>query len=1096
MQGADFRLRELRAQRARLAEVQESTQDQESISSKGHQLQAETGLVEQHGQVPTLREETNAEFAVPVQTTQPSQQVLPVSQPRPSALEVNKGWVKDEAVASAALRQGSQTRNADQVLASGLQKACIGKGLVSSEDISGQFQTEKTSITVESPRLEHAEQQVEHAEKQVAVALAESDATDVEAGVPGPSMHGQGQHVRRVTFEEALPNTSVAAGEEDGMPNTSAVVGDEDGHEGTETEGTIEGTIESSAGMIHSKGELHGECRGKSKKKQKRKHKQRLDLEEFGKSPVMTKLKQMIQKDPSALQYVLESLSETNPKIVEELAKRQKEFLDMLLGSESQSGTHGSASQETEAEDETTQVKSELTASAQELAGAVQEKGTQKNTMSRAARERQRLEKALKPLTTSTHPLAVAHSAYSCAVCKTVDNLLLCSACKCVRFCSRDHQRQFKERHKTVCKFLANCRGGLLQELSQKDWFTEAFKKLVEVFMQVQEGRDLDVFEYQQLLHIPRCRKCGKMPATVICQRSHAAAYCSEVCWNADKEWRESWQCEQLADTQAAARLLHEAGGGIPFNVGNTADLLPDTVYENGWHSYVEYCKPCCGETPFLKLDKTPQQILIDELSYPMAVLSALHKAGRPLHTLCAGCDRLEVHMLMPELAAVADMEKYMEWLYRAGPQVNSLTIRIVGTSFALEEGRNRHTRKIKVLKDGLSTPYGTIHIHYYQMLCHEWLDKVAEVQNQKKNHVVLPESMLDTEAYDDICDPIFRVCYSPEFDLWPVGDPKDHWGPVLDRLAATDDGIPLIVSERSFIQVRSDTERAQEHGLRTVLEPQFSDFASCLTVRDDYHSIDDNPLGLLIWNMGHSVLEGHGQCIEEVADLVADDASAAWNLVDEADLQAAVDCAEFQIVNAENLGREISVCQTEGAETILFSRHGPWSFDGTTFEDMPYSIDANPEGSFSVQLHVKSIGGQGFRSPLTSRDDKPCAGYMFYVDADEHWCFWVGDDSSQYWAGITGPQVNMHVWTSLRGVVDLQRGEVKFYVDNVLAGARVGVKYVPNRQRPLRLGAGRSERSSPLFRFIGEVRHVIVRSQEGLALPESAKEITVGFEE
>jgi len=158
---------------------------------------------------------------------------------------------------------------------------------------------------------------------------------------------------------------------------------------------------------------------------------------------------------------------------------------------------------------------------------------------------------------------------------------------------------------------------------------------------------------------------------------------------------------------------------------------------------------------------------------------------------------------------------------------------------------------------------------------------------------------------------------------------------------------------------------------------------------------------------------------------------------------------------------------------TEILRLDGHRSFDGGNFEDVPYSDRANPEASFSIRLSARCLGGKGYRSPMTSRDDKPSSGYLFYVDPDDRWAFWVGDGT--HWAGILGPPVVQGAWTRLRGVHDVEAQVICFYVDGVMVGRRGGVDFMPNRKRPLRLGAGRSERDLPLFFFVGEVCDVAV---------------------
>eukprot|EP00428_Durinskia_dybowskii_P058957 CAMPEP_0170310978 /NCGR_PEP_ID=MMETSP0116_2-20130129/55984_1 /TAXON_ID=400756 /ORGANISM="Durinskia baltica, Strain CSIRO CS-38" /LENGTH=170 /DNA_ID=CAMNT_0010563271 /DNA_START=23 /DNA_END=531 /DNA_ORIENTATION=+ len=121
---------------------------------------------------------------------------------------------------------------------------------------------------------------------------------------------------------------------------------------------------------------------------------------------------------------------------------------------------------------------------------------------------------------------------------------------------------------------------------------------------------------------------------------------------------------------------------------------------------------------------------------------------------------------------------------------------------------------------------------------------------------------------------------------------------------------------------------------------------------------------------------------------------------------------------------------------TPVLELNRDWSFEeGSEFEDVPYSDLANPAEAFRVSLWVFCTGGTGFRSPLTSRDDPPCAGYLFYADPEDRWTFWVGDGEN--WVGTRGPQLVKGRWTLLEGAVDSASRLVALYVDGNLVDRR-----------------------------------------------------------
>merc|ERR1740123_1469265 len=387
-------------------------------------------------------------------------------------------------------------------------------------------------------------------------------------------------------------------------------------------------------------------------------------LRELRGSPQLPELRRMVHKDPKALQHFLKAMTEANPKLMKKITRHQDEFMQMLLDEPENSAPTVS--------DSPASVLGEVEHDKQKHTKPSRDLTDPKELARKRQREQQRLEKAFQPTTSAIHPLANLHNPYSCAVCKVTKDLMVCGTCKCARFCGRDHQRQFWPRHESVCKFIAATQGGLLAEVSGLRW-EDAFQKILEVWTRAnQEPR---MFEYEQLIHLPRCHKCRKVPAIIPCEMSHAVGYCSEACQKADNEWRESWQCAQAMMSNSIAVLMHKGGGGLPYEVGKTDRIIEPVVYENGWNDFMEFVEISANGMDFDALPPVAQHVLIDQLSYPLSVMEALFRIGKPIDELCAGKEHMEVHILGPDYGALADPEKYSEWLYRGGPQLRSLDV-------------------------------------------------------------------------------------------------------------------------------------------------------------------------------------------------------------------------------------------------------------------------------------------------------------------------------------------------------------------------------------------------------------------------------------
>ena len=146
--------------------------------------------------------------------------------------------------------------------------------------------------------------------------------------------------------------------------------------------------------------------------------------------------------------------------------------------------------------------------------------------------------------------------------------------------------------------------------------------------------------------------------------------------------------------------------------------------------------------------------------------------------------------------------------------------------------------------------------------------------------------------------------------------------------------------------------------------------------------------------------------------------------------------------------------------------------FDGQNGKvDIPYAAALNPSGQFSVQAWANLAGGSGHRAVLTSRDDYPQRGYIFYATPENRWQFWVGTGAG--WAGLEGPAVVPGAWAQLTGTYDAGTQTMMFYV-NGQQFSRSGVGFSPNTAKPLRIGAGATESSGAYF-FNGQVAEVRV---------------------
>lgn len=788
------------------------------------------------------------------------------------------------------------------------------------------------------------------------------------------------------------------------------------------------------------------------------------DLEAFAHSEGFQQLRSEVAQDPKALETFLEKITSEDPQLMKVITIYQQDFLSML----------------------TTGLVEAAKAQREEV--KEQEPPVPVVKPSAEQKAKRKILQSLQPTTKTCHTIVRLHNPYSCAVCKATTELSLCSSCHSVRFCSRDHQRRFWPRHQAVCRFISSIKGGLLQQVAGREWVSDALPEVVDVWTK-SRGQPPEPWQLEQLVHLPHCKVCSKAPATLLCSFCSQVAYCSQECMDVDSEHQGSWQCRQVAATAVAAELMHKAGGAFGFTTGLTEGSLPDSIFRNGWQDFVDYSglRGMSGEE-FRTLPCMAQQIIIDSLSFPMSVVEACRFANHPWDQ-----PHIKIHILNAYGCAMADMNKYEEWLHRA-PQLKSIEVHFVSTE--VRHGNAETSCKLD--------------------LCER-----CTLLGRQMTLVVHETSLLDfveEEIRSGSSPPFLRVAYSPALARLPLGDPEDLWEAAMKRIAELQDDALLVITERTMTDIYEDEERLELFGFTTVVPSRNSNFPSPLTLFDGVRSNEENPIGLTIWNMSICAFKAGPATSRPRSPKASDVLEDKAKLLDQAmEVEVPEDCAIGDRVLARGMEGEVTGLRCRGYpngvevrletgerkhflpnELSIIARalalsdtaspapealqlqddrfklqlhlKGPWICDGNTMEDVPFNEEVNP-ASFVVSLTARCDGGRGFRSPLSSRDDEPPSGCVIYVDGDDRWAFWLGDGN--YWSGVQGPPVELRRPTELQGMYDAQSRCVRLFVDGQCVGQKHGVDFVPNQKRPMRIGAGRSENPVARYFFNGEISNI-----------------------
>lgn len=512
-----------------------------------------------------------------------------------------------------------------------------------------------------------------------------------------------------------------------------------------------------------------------------------LGLDELREKAQINELRGLVREDPTALQHFLDVLSAANPELLRRIAVEPETFLHILL-EERAAVSEGSRDGASPSPNVDVSAKQGLT----EIP--------------------------------STHLLAQLFNPYTCAVCKGTDNLLLCS-CKSARYCCREHQREFWPRHRSVCQFLTVSKN-LLLEVHGLSWLEDALPRITEVWTK-EKGRPPASAETEQLARLPRCRVCKSLPAHFPAE-NHFQGYCSEECEAGDVAWRRSWQSKQLRSTALVSMALHRGNGALVPDIRRPDLPLQSNVFDKGWPEYVLAADLAAEGIRFAALPTLAQQVLVDQMSYPLIVLEALFRAERALDDLCQGTDHLEVHVLGADGTVVADVMKYEEWMHRAGGGLRSLEIWFVG----------------QTLPD-------VTHMDVTHTMCQSCLARSCRMTIRMVNSGVsqwLRELAPSRE-------PTVRVSYRPV-----LGNPvtRAEWSWAFQHLADAADGVPLVLSESRWSDLKVDEVWAGEAGLTTRVAPSLSKFPSALAVPDDV-SLKADPVGLFVWNMCFAVFDSPG---------------------------------------------------------------------------------------------------------------------------------------------------------------------------------------------------------------------------------------------
>ena len=149
----------------------------------------------------------------------------------------------------------------------------------------------------------------------------------------------------------------------------------------------------------------------------------------------------------------------------------------------------------------------------------------------------------------------------------------------------------------------------------------------------------------------------------------------------------------------------------------------------------------------------------------------------------------------------------------------------------------------------------------------------------------------------------------------------------------------------------------------------------------------------------------------------------------------------------------------------------GALEFDQVGDEvNVPYHENLNQE-TFTVCAWANvEPESAGHRALISSRNEPPVSGYLFYAQPNDTWTFIAGIGST--WSAVQGPAVKPGEWEHLAGVY--ADGKQKFYVNGELAGETDAAISLNTGQEFL-IGAGANERATHEYLFKGIIDEVCI---------------------
>lgn len=404
-----------------------------------------------------------------------------------------------------------------------------------------------------------------------------------------------------------------------------------------------------------------------------------------------------------------------------------------------------------------------------------------------------------------------------CHVCKQTENLLRCSKCKTLVYCSKKHQKMDWKFHKEFCYAMTCVRNEL-----RKDSI-HTFEDLVEFrnsrgrYLKVVLNRELEPLEFIMCMSLRFCEICLAEDVQLDCPKCRNVFFCSEehrnACIDHDKDCEELKLCMELT-----LSLFREGLGNTNFEVSevpSSVQNLPNNILD--LLALYDKNSVSCGH------DLTQNILKLKCISPVASILYGLEKCGK-LNNRLFHKNGLTIHIVGGDIYEMGLLWKEMcELIFHWITNLTELEYFIVGPELNHSGTTDKFTKQ---LCDNCKNRNVKVNCTFHTQLYHNIVKHL-----KKPDVVVCFNSGLHVNSME------FSTESSMEFPMESEKLPEHNWKDSIEFLVKK--GVPLILTAYTLNEINDDIEELIEWNkdkkIEVLVKPHKNPFCDKKPLRDLY---------------------------------------------------------------------------------------------------------------------------------------------------------------------------------------------------------------------------------------------------------------------